>query len=58
MVILIFGIDSLNGPFEIMMIVLYSASLPMNVYSMAVSSIMEIIQKMLMQKCREINKVS
>jgi hypothetical protein len=58
LVILIFGIDSSNMPFDIMIIVLYSVFLPTNVYNMAVSSIMEIIQKILMQKCREINKVS
>jgi hypothetical protein len=44
--------------FYIMIIVLYYASLPMNVNNMAISSIMGIIQKMLVQKCREINKIS
>jgi hypothetical protein len=42
---------SLNMPFNIMTeIVFYSAYLPMNIHNMTIPSIMEIIQKILVQK--------
>jgi hypothetical protein len=55
LIILLFGVDSLNTPFGIIIVVLCYAPLPMDGCNMAVSSIM--ILKILMQKCREINKV-